>query len=210
MKRNAIVVVILTLALFVLLIDTRFSIRDARCASDEKPRLPVGQGAASIESTKDKCLKIGVVSVRKIFQDCKHMAKYRQEFTAEGDKMKAELEKLTQEIKDDKSGLETLKTGTPDYLSAVKEMLEKQGNLQAKQEYFKQLMDMRQQTIFEQLFKDVVKATVEVAKEKGLDLVLEKSEPELPGEISTQKVLYSAGCEDITEAVLAKVDANSP
>jgi Skp family chaperone for outer membrane proteins len=154
-----------------------------------------------------KCLKIGVVSVRRIFQDCKRMAKYRQEFTAEGDKMEAELDKLTQEIKADKSGLKTLKSGSLDYLSTVKEILEKQGNLQAKQEYFKQLMDMRQQTIFEQLFKDVVKATAEVAKEKGLDLVLEKSEPEQPGEIGTQKVLYSAGCEDITDAVLAKVDA---
>jgi Skp family chaperone for outer membrane proteins len=68
------------------------------------------------------------------------------------------------------------------------------------------------------LFKDVIKAVAEVAKEKGIDLVLEKSEPDLPAAnsneltltISTHKVLYSAGCEDITDVVLAKVDANSP
>ena len=68
------------------------------------------------------------------------------------------------------------------------------------------------------LFKDVLQATSEVAKEKGLDLVLEKSEPELPATnsneltltISTHKVLFSEGCEDLTDAVLTKVDANSP
>ncbi len=156
------------------------------------------------------CLKIGVVSARKIFQDCKRNAKYRQEFTAEGDKMEAELEKLSREIDADKAGLKTLKPGSPDYSNLMKELFEKRGQLQAKQEYFKQLMDMRQQTVLEQLFKDVVQATAEVAKGKGLDLVFEKSEPEQPGDIGTQKVLYSAGCEDITDAVLAKIDANSP
>jgi len=45
--------------------------------------------------------------------------------------------------------------------------------------------------------------------------VLEKSEPELPAAssnelmltISTHKVLFNSGCEDITDAVMAKIDA---
>ena len=45
-------------------------------------------------SSEGKCLKIGVVSVRKIFQDCKRNVKYRQDLSAERDKMAAELEKL--------------------------------------------------------------------------------------------------------------------
>jgi len=168
-------------------------------------------GAEKGAATQDgKCLKIGVVSFRKIIQDCKRNAKYRQEFTAEGDKMEAELAKLSAEIDRDKASLRTLKLGSGDYSNLMKELFEKRGQFQAKQEYFKQLMDMRQQTVLEQLFKDVVKATAEVAKEKGFDLVLEKSEPEQPNDIGTQKVLYSAGCEDITDAVLTKVDANSP
>ena len=48
--------------------------------------------------------------------------------------------------------------------------------------------------------------------------MFEKSEPDLPASnsnelmltISSYKVLYNAaGCEDITDAVMAKVDANS-
>jgi Skp family chaperone for outer membrane proteins len=164
-------------------------------------------GKAASPSQENKCLKIGVVSVRKIFQECKRNVKYRQEFTAEGDKMENELEKLSKEIDLSKINLKALKLGSSDYIALMKEILEKQGRLQSQQEYFKRLMDMRQQNILEQLFKDVVKATAEIAKEKGFDLVLERSDPEQPNEIGTQKVLYSAGCEDITDAVLAKVDA---
>jgi len=166
-------------------------------------------------SQDNKRLKIGVVSVRKIFQDCKRNVKYRQEMTAERDKMEAELEKLSKEIDLDKAGLKTLKPGSNDYSNLMKEGLEKQGRLQAQQEYFKRQVDLREQTAIESLFKDVIKATGQIAKEKGFDLVLEKSEPDLPAPtsndlmltISTYKVLYNAGCEDITDAVLAKVDA---
>ena len=189
--------------------------------------LVIGFGAKDTSATKEvktsaksgeQCLKVGVVSVRKIFEDCKRNVRYRQEALAERDKMEAELEKLSRQIDVDKTGLKALKPGSADYLTAMKEILDKQGNLQVQQEYFKRQMDFREQAAIESVFKEVIKATAAVAKEKGLDLVLEKSEPDLPASnsneltltISTHKVLYSAGCDDITDAVLAKVDANSP
>jgi Skp family chaperone for outer membrane proteins len=100
-------------------------------------------------------------------------------------------------------------------LSGVKEVLEKQARLQAQQEFYKRQMELSEQIAIEGLYKDVIEATAEVAKEKSLDLVLERSELDLPAgssneltlTISTNKVLYNAGCEDITDAVLAKVDA---
>jgi Skp family chaperone for outer membrane proteins len=176
------------------------------------------QPSASPRGEEPKCLKIGIVSVRKIFEDCKRNVKYRRDLTEERDKLETELEKLSKEIDLEKTGLKTLKQGSPDYLSSMKEILEKQARLQAQQEFFKRQMDIREQTIIEALFKDVVSAVDVVAKEKNLDLVLEKSVPDLPAAnsneltliISTHKVLYNAGCEDITQAVLAKVDANSP
>jgi len=170
------------------------------------------------KAADNKCLKIGVVSVRKIFQDCKRNTKYRQEMLAERDKLEAELESMSKEIDASKSKLKMLKPGSADYLSGMKDVFDKQGSLQAKQEYFKRQVDMREQAVIEQLFKEVVKATGEIAKDKGFDMILEKSEPDLPAAnsneltltISTHKVLYSAGCDDITDAVMAKVDANQP
>ncbi len=173
---------------------------------------------AAEKGADGKGLKIGIVSVRKIFQDCKRNVKYKQELTAERDKIEAELDTLSKQIEIGKNSLKILKPGSADYLAGMKDILEKQASLQAKQEYFKRQMDAREQIVIEQLFRDVIKATAEIAKEKGLDLVLEKSEPDLPASnsneltltISTHKVLYnSPACEDITDAVMAKVDANS-
>jgi outer membrane protein len=178
----------------------------------------ISAGAGKAASSADnKCLKIGIVSVRKVFQDCKRNVKYKQEMSAERDKLETELESLSKDIDAAKSKMKMLKPGSADYLSGMKDVFEKQASLQARQEYFKRQMDMREQAVVEQLFKDVVKATGDVAKEKGFDLVLEKSEPDLPAAnsneltltISTYKVLYNSGCEDITDAVMAKVDSNS-
>jgi outer membrane protein len=166
-------------------------------------------------ASETKCLKIGIVSVRKIFQDCKRNVKYRQELAEERDKMEMELEKLSKEIDLNKTNLRALKPGSSDYSALMKEIFEKQGRLQAQQEFYKRQMDIRENQVIESLFKDVIKAVGEIAKEKGFDLVLERSEPDMPAAnsneltltISTYKVLFDAGCEDITEAVLAKVDA---
>ena len=137
----------------------------------------------------NKCLKIGVVSVRKIFQDCKRNTKYRQEMSVERDKLEAELESLSKDIDASKSKLKMLKPGSADYLSGMKDVLDKQGSLQAKQEYFKRQMDVREQAVIEQLFKDVINATAVVAKEKGFDMVFEKSEPDLPAANSNELTL---------------------
>jgi Skp family chaperone for outer membrane proteins len=174
--------------------------------------------AEKAPATSQKCQKIGIVSVRKIFQDCKRNSKYRQEMSAERDKIEATLEKLSKEIDLDKAEIKTLKQNTADYSNRMKEILEKQAKLQAQQEFYKRQMDMREQNTIELLFKDVMLATTEVAKEKGFDMVFERSEPDLPAAnsneltlaISTHKILYAGCCEDITEAVLAKVDANTP
>lgn len=168
------------------------------------------------ETKTDKSsLKIGVVSIRAIFQDCRRNVRYREEMSAERDKVVAELDKLSKEIEADKAGLKTLKEGSSDYLASLKEILEKQAKVQTQQEFYKQQMGMKELRWIEQLYKDILQATGEVAKQKGLDMVFEKSEPDLPAPnsneltltISTNKVLYSAGCVDITDEVMTKVDA---
>lgn len=188
-------------------------------ATSAQPASPAKRGEKAVAPAPEtKCPKIGVVSVRKLFQDSKRNVKYRQETTAERDKMEAELQKLAAEIDLAKQDIKGLRTDSNDYSRIMKEILEKQGKLQAQQEYYKRQMEIREQVAIEGLFKDVLQATAEVAKEKGLDLVLERSEPDLPSvsgneltlTISTHKVLFSAGCEDLTQDVLAKVDANTP
>ena len=159
--------------------------------------------------------RIGVVSIRKIFEDCKRSVKYREETVAEQNRVIAELEKLAKEIEAGRAGLRTLKEGSSDHLALVKELLTKQANLQAQQEFHKQQMGLKDQRWTEELYKDILRITSKVAKQKGLDLVFEKGEIELPATsanelmltIRTHKLLYSGGCLDITDEVIVQVDA---
>ena len=162
--------------------------------------------------------RIGVVSIRKIFQDCKRNAKYRQEATAEQDKVIAELEKLSKEIEAERAGLQTLKAGSDDHLALMKEILAKQANLQALQEFHKQQIALKDQKWTEELYKDILREVREVAEQKSLDLVFEKDEVELPAlsanelmlTIRTHKLLYSGGCLDVTDEVTARLDGEKP
>ncbi len=161
--------------------------------------------------------KVGVVSIRKIFQDSKRNAKYMGEAMAEQRKIIAELEKLEAEVEAVKAGLKTLKTGSKDHLMQMKEALIKQAAFQAREEFHKQEIALKDQRWTEELYKDILQITREVAEQKGLDLVLENSGIEFPAlsanelmlTIRTHKLLYSVGCLDITNEVMTQLDAGN-
>lgn len=158
----------------------------------------------------------GVLSIRKIFRECKKSAKYRQESNAERQRADAELNKLDSEIKAQQAGLKTLKRGSENYMVQIKEILEKQGSLQAMQQFYKQQISSREQRITEEIYTDILRITSEVAKQKGLDFVFEISAPELPAMSPTElelsmgmhKLLYSEGCVDISDEVMTILDSN--
>lgn len=173
-------------------------------------------GMAKAEPKTDRpSLKVGVISVRKIFQDCKRIVKYREESIAERNRIEAELDKLAKEIEDESTGLKKLKTNSSDYSTQMKAILTKQANSQAQQKFYEQQLALKEQQVIENLYRDILREARVVAEQKGLDLVLEKSEPDLPAPnssdlmltISTNKVLYSSGCSEITDEVMARIDA---
>ncbi|MFA5240291.1 MAG: OmpH family outer membrane protein [Phycisphaerae bacterium] len=160
-------------------------------------------------------LNIAFVSIRKIFQECKRSAAYREGAIAEQDRAIAELQALSKEIESAKAGLSTLKQDSSDYMLRAKEMFEKQASYQAKQEFYKQQMDLKDQLWTKELYQDILRITGEIAKENGVDLVFREDEidfsetnaNELGLAMRMQKVLYSGGCLDITNEVTARLDA---
>lgn len=160
-------------------------------------------------------LKVAVVSIRKIFQQCQRGASYREEVTAEQNRVIAELEKLSREIEAEKAGLRTLKEDSSDYMALAKELFEKQANYQARQEFYKQQIELKDKLWTKGLYQDILRIAGEVAKEKGLDLVFREDEvdfsetntTELGLAMRVQKLLYSGGCLDITDEVTARLDA---
>ena len=160
-------------------------------------------------------LKVGIVSIERIFQDCKRTVKYRQEVAAERRSVEAKLQKLSKEIEAQEAGLETLKADSSDYLAQIKEVLQKRSSLRVDTEFHNREMALKEQRTAEKLYGDILRETKEIARQKGLDLVFEVSEPVLPVSsptalelaMATHKLLYSAGCLDITDEVVARLDA---
>lgn len=177
--------------------------------------LAVGYDVSLAKSKPDKAkLRIGVVNVRKAFQDCKKNAEHRQETEAEHNKTIGELGKLSKEIEAERIGLQALKQGSSDHLARVKEIMQKQASLQAQQEFYKRQMELKDQRWTEELYEAILQETDKIAKQKKLDLVFAKDEIELPALsadelmliIRTNKLLYSGGCLDITDEVIARLD----
>lgn len=168
------------------------------------------------KSKTDKAVvNIGVVDIRRVFRDCKRNAKYGAGVMAEEAKLEAEQERLSKEIDSQKAGLKALKLGSSDYLAQVKELLQKQADLEAARQFNDQQRTLKDQRWTEELYIEILKIIGELAEQKQLDLVLQKDVAEFPTAspdelmmtLSTHKLLYSGGCLDITDEVLAQIDA---
>jgi len=180
--------------------------------------LSAGYEANSAQSEGNKGpLKIGIVSVQNIIKNCKKSENYRAEVAAEYNKTKAQLDKLAREIEAETEGLKALKTGSEDYMEMMKEVLMKQSSLQAQEKFYDQQMAFKNQEIIGQLYMEILDKTKKIAEQKGFDMVFENSEPQLPAPNSTElnliinshKLLYSSRCVDITNDVMAQVDAGN-
>ena len=161
-------------------------------------------------------LKIGVVSIRKIFRDCERAKSHEKEMRAEEDKINAELNLLKKKYDAAVAGLNTLKRESVDYLELDRDVLREQDRYESQKRYYERLLALNDRQWTKALYRDILRVTGEVAKEKGLELVFERSEPdfsmisaaELLLTIQTHKLLYADadGCPDITEQVRARLD----
>ena len=165
--------------------------------------------------TDEASLKVGVVNVRRIFRDCKRNITYRAEAVAEQSRIREELAKLAKEVEAAEVGLRALKPDSDDHLAQVKAIFEKRANLNALQDYNKQQRMLKDKRWTEGLYEEILRVTGELAEEKGLGLVFDKDEPEFPAAsseelmltLSTNKLLYSGRCVDITDEVIARLDS---
>jgi len=165
-------------------------------------------------NTNASTMPIGIVDIRRALRECKATEKYKERSNAEQNKMDAEEQQLTREIQALAAGLRALKQGSSDYLAQYKEYLQKQGELKALQEFNPRQKASKHQQWTEQLYQEILRITKELATVKGLALVLESDEPQFPIQqyeelamtLNSHKVLYSNGCLDLTDEVIAELD----
>ena len=161
--------------------------------------------------------KIGLVSIRDVFGGSKKHALYQAQTAKRVAQMRAQLDEWTKQLDTEENDLKnTVKPGTADYVKQFQVVLELRSKLQNQQELIKQQRMAEDKKWFEDLYQETLKAIETVAKDRGLDLVLERTEPKFPiaseevwSTVSTNKVLYGGGCVDLTNDVIARIDASA-
>ena len=158
--------------------------------------------------------RIGLVSVTRALGDCKATATFGAKRAATNSQMEADEKTLAAEIQTLTGGVGAFVPGSSDHTTQLKQLFQKQGELKALQEFNTSQRRFRERNWAEKLYKEILRITKEVAVKKGLDLVLERSEPKFPIQgadqlmmtLSTHKALYGGGCADITDEVIAELD----
>jgi Skp family chaperone for outer membrane proteins len=139
------------------------------------------------------------------------------ELKAEEDRISVELNILQKKIAAAEAGLGTLRPESSDYLELERDVRQKRDKYRLEKEYYEQLLGLKDRQWTKEFYEDILRVTGEVGKERGLDLVFERSEPdfsmvsatELLMTIQTHKLLYTGGCVDITDEVMAGLDKES-
>ena len=158
--------------------------------------------------------KVGIVSIRDIYRDCKANINYRDRAIAEQSRRNTEMDALEKKIAADEAGLKALKPGSSDYMKQYEALINEQAQYEAKKQYLTQQRALEDRQWTEVLYKEVLRITKELAKKKGLEMVFEVDEPvfpmastdELMMALQTHKVLYSGGCASLTAEVVAEMD----
>jgi len=204
MKTRAVVLGVLISAV-VLFLGYGYS---AYCAEAAAKTGSAEPGAGAVNS------KIGIVSIRNVFRDCKVNASYRDKELAEQAKKNAELDVIEKEIAAQEAGLKALRPGTSDYMKQYEDLLNKQARFEAAKQFVSQQRVLKDRRWTEDLYKEALRITKELAKQKGLTVVLEADEPDFPMPsadelmmaLQTHKVLYSDGCVDLTAEVVTEMN----
>lgn len=157
---------------------------------------------------------IGLVDMVKVFNDCEQWKAINAGLTKKRQTQDQEVEKMKEEIAAKTKQLDAYHPDSPDWVKGTEELL----RLQTKAEVWARLEKVRveaqKKRWVEKNYADVTKAIADIAKKRGLVLVLTKEEIEpntedsgrLFAQIINRKVVYGDKRLDMTEDVLKRLN----
>jgi Skp family chaperone for outer membrane proteins len=172
------------------------------------------QGIAAGEKQQIAPAKVAVVDVSKVLQNSKKHKQWQEKMTKEEDQIKGEFQAAKKDLEALQANLDLLKVGGKDYITAMKDFLDKKSLLDAKDKFYQEKVNIEMQQWTEKLYTQMLDITAKIAEKKGLDLVLAQEQLDFPSSslrdsmlsIRTKKVLYCNTQIDITDSVLAALD----
>ena len=161
-----------------------------------------------------KPAKIGVVNVTKVLEDSAKSKQWQEKMQQEQTDTKNEFNQMRTEVEAIQANLKLRTPGTEDFLKLRQEMVEKGAMLEAKNKFYQDKVTFEMQRWTEGLYQQLLKVIEDVAKDKGLDIVIADESLFLPSPslqdfmltVKTRKLLYHNSQYDLTDEVLAALD----
>lgn len=171
------------------------------------------QGKLEAESAINPA-KIGVVNVTEVLENSVLNKEWQEKMQQEQTDTKNDFNKMRTEVEAIQANLKLRTPGTEDYLKLRKEMTEKGAMLEAKNKFYQDKVTFEMQRWTEELYQRLMKVVSDVAKDKGLDMVIADEPLMLPSPslqdfmltVKTRKLLYHNSQYDLTDEVLAALD----
>jgi len=166
--------------------------------------------------------RIATVNPAKVFNEMQETKDLKQKMESDRTAIQNEAKRRSDDLEEAKKKRGIFTEGSEEFSKANKELIEKAVGLQTWQELIKADLARQQKSQMKNLFEKIEQATKEVAEAKKLDLVIVEQKIDLPsdpntmeqinvdqlrGLINQRSVMYSNGKFDITNDVLARVDA---
>jgi Skp family chaperone for outer membrane proteins len=154
--------------------------------------------------------KIGVVNVTNVLETCQKHKDWQNKMQAARTGMEKEFNAMRTELEALQANLKLMTPGTADYLKMQSDFLQKKAVMEAKDEFYRTKVEAEMQRWTEELYQKMLKVVEEVAKQKGLDMIIADELLDLPAPslrdfmltIKTKKMLYYKPNYDMTSAVL--------
>ena len=172
--------------------------------------------SATAQSSGD-ATRVAVIDLQQVIEQCAQQKAFQQQNAAKGEELKTENERRRGELQSMLTQLEPLNPGSEPWLAKRDEIQEKQMSLQVWAQVAEQQANLERARQFATLYLAANDATAKVAQAQNIDLVLQGGDlPDLmrltPDALQSvaqsRKVIYAADTLDITQAVLARTDAD--
>lgn len=163
--------------------------------------------------------RVATVNIAKIFNDMQETKDLKQKMDADRKAITEEGQRRNAEVEDAKKRRALFNDGTEDAEKANKEFMEKAMANQVWQQMIKVQVERENKRQMKSLFEKIEQATKEVAQARKIDIVLVEQRIDMPADIdqinleqlraliNQRTVLFSSGKFDISNDVLAAVDA---
>jgi len=161
-----------------------------------------------------KPAKIGVVDVTKALESSARNKQWQEKMQQDQTDTKNQFNQMRTELEAIQANLKLRTPGSEDFLKLRQEMVEKGAMLEAKNKFYQDKVTFEMQRWTEELYQQLLKVIADVAKDKGLDMVIANESLILPAPslqdfmltVKTRKLLYHNSQYDLTDEVLAAMD----